>query len=55
MVCCIRFYLFLDLVLFVLLDSIVLGFMLGGLGIGGVTLIISCCPATLLDFLFRGD
>ena len=55
MVCCIRFYLFLDLVgLFV--QAIVLGAsILGGLVIGGMTLVISCCLGTSLVLSLRGD
>ena len=55
MVCCIRFYLFLDLVGFALSDSIAWACMLGGLVIVGMTLFISCCPATSLVFSLRGD
>jgi len=53
--CCVRIYLFLDLVgLFV--QAIVLGAsILGGLVIGGMTVVISGCPATSLVFSFRGD
>ena len=55
MMCCVRIYLFLDLVgLFV--QAIVLGAsILGGLVIGGMTVVISGCPATSLVFSFRGD